>query len=1179
MTEKPTILVVDDDPGMQETVRMVLGPEYKYAFASNTYQAELVFQKMELDLVLLDLNLPGASGLDLLPILRKVQPEAQVIIITAFGTYDAALKAIRHKVASFLEKDFTPSELRAVVEKTIQQNIQAKVMNQVLDSMRETHGTVPETLTRLAKSGTQDEHSLLKFFRLLADVLESQDYVTAGHSLRVSRFGSVVGRQMGLSEAQVHDLELSAYLHDIGKVGLNKSILNKEGSFSRLERLQVQQHPEIGAALLQPLGFGTEVIDAVRHHHERLDGSGYPDGISGADLGFFARLLGVVDSFDAMTSPRLYRMTPRAPLDALAILKDESPIKYDVQIVGSLEDVLEKGLIEVGTDPIRKGRQSRFLQLDPAFPELHQYSCYDSSAGTGPLPATKEAGATTIPVSQGTKKMDHKQTQSRERATAGIHGSMLGHAHKTFQTPSWTWLPLSELYADPESPERSSQEALVVHKRADGLAAYFDPVEKISKPLVPDTWPSFRSIVQKRKLRPFFAIPDTLTFNPALHLPPHGKAADVPKYQAFTDGRHVYVAEVTRKEGEQFLRYSLKAGTIKKEVERVELQEDQIAVQAATNDIVQRAARWLADPSNKETLAGLKKLLDEPAFKKDFHRTPYCYRFHTHLPWVEFRPLSPRQIDMMERRYPGAGPLLAVLRDHNQQLEPGAVKVVFKFVPTWTERTQPLNEYTLELEALPVYSKSMAQAIDLLLGSGSSQKHAGGGHAPARPLHQRLAAMCRLQTNLWRFGHTFEALLMARWIDSESQEANEGDLQDLALNLRFEDLPLLVPAARQLVTQLLDATGPELKLADAFTTPLPPAQSAERFRAIKPACEATGSPALARALEYIAHCASVEPAHLHELPLSQQRGILRAWSAALERYPLPNMSTLENLFPVDSATAPPILSTADSANMDLTSPLTILDRMAGTGPTGRLRALQNVENTLASETSPYHRKALQLFRQVAISLWKDNIWVALSRTDRGFQFQQVKCSRTLMPGWRNAMSAWEASFQKPKTSTLAAGRPGSFTHPPEVLPPQPRQFHPQMGFNGQLNNFDNRFDTRHPLLAGASVAGRPRKQEKPTHEPLNYRIISFEPSRVVLQRHSSPGAAGVFARVFIELEDHGTRLHMTHQWEGESMEHLLEAIVRPPGNGEKSQVVASKLQGTCMPITLEIHAPPAGSYT
>lgn len=168
---------------------------------------------------------------------------------------------------------------------------------------------------------------------MLARALEAKDAYTRGHSIRVSQYSVGTAERLGFDGPSLDGIRLGAELHDIGKIGTREDILNKPGPLTPEEFEHIKVHATLGERILAPfLSESPMVLRIVRHHHERLDGGGFPDGLTGGDIPHEARIVAVVDAFDAMTTNRAYRPS-RTPADAVAELRDCAGTHFDREIV------------------------------------------------------------------------------------------------------------------------------------------------------------------------------------------------------------------------------------------------------------------------------------------------------------------------------------------------------------------------------------------------------------------------------------------------------------------------------------------------------------------------------------------------------------------------------------------------------------------------------------------------------------------------------------------------------------------------------------------------------------------------------------------------------------------------------------------------------------------------------
>ena len=191
----------------------------------------------------------------------------------------------------------------------------------------------------LAEVNRQLERANLSFAAALVATLDARDRYTAGHSAAVARYSRDIAKRMGLSEDEQQLVYLSGLVHDIGKIGLPAGLLEKPGALTLDERRQMQDHSEIGERILSKVEDYADIARIVRHHHERVDGNGYPDGIEGEEIPLLSRIIGVADAYDAMTSDRPYREAMPSRVARLR-LAQAVETQFDTTIVAAFEAVL-----------------------------------------------------------------------------------------------------------------------------------------------------------------------------------------------------------------------------------------------------------------------------------------------------------------------------------------------------------------------------------------------------------------------------------------------------------------------------------------------------------------------------------------------------------------------------------------------------------------------------------------------------------------------------------------------------------------------------------------------------------------------------------------------------------------------------------------------------------------------
>ena len=320
------VLVVDDEEVIRILFREALGDEFQVACSDSTEQALPFLECNPPDVLVVDKNLPDRSGLELLKIAKTMRSDVEVIVITAYASLNSSLEALRSGAFDYLPKPFENLEL--VVEKIRragQKNRMMRERRQLLEKVVQTNQELRVVHERLRKGYLQTLTSMIT-------ALEARDAYTRGHSDRVAEYSLMIGRELNLSGERLSNLIDGARLHDVGKIGIREEVLHKIDALSEEEYAHIKTHPQIGADIIGKMESYLQVVPFVRHHHERFDGLGYPDGLRGEDIPLEARIIAVADSFDAMISSRAYRR-PFSYTEALKVVHDLASTQLDPEVV------------------------------------------------------------------------------------------------------------------------------------------------------------------------------------------------------------------------------------------------------------------------------------------------------------------------------------------------------------------------------------------------------------------------------------------------------------------------------------------------------------------------------------------------------------------------------------------------------------------------------------------------------------------------------------------------------------------------------------------------------------------------------------------------------------------------------------------------------------------------------
>ena len=322
------ILVVDDEETICRSLsKYLVRLGHRVETAGSVPQAVGLLAPGRFDLVLTDLRLPGPSGLDLLTEVRVRSPGTRTILMSANADLPSAATAIERGVDQLLLKPFELDDLRVRVEQSIARRRTERAAERERELLE----------AQLRQRETESKIWILRAAHALAAAVEAKDTYTAGHATRVTAYALSIAEEVG--GIDVLRFRLAGDLHDVGKIGVPDVVLNKPGRLTDEEMEQVRRHPETGARILEPLIDDALVLGVVRWHHERWDGLGYPDRLSGEEIPLPARVLAVADTLDAMTSHRAYRSG--VPWDAaLAEIRRCAGTQFDPAVVEAFERAL-----------------------------------------------------------------------------------------------------------------------------------------------------------------------------------------------------------------------------------------------------------------------------------------------------------------------------------------------------------------------------------------------------------------------------------------------------------------------------------------------------------------------------------------------------------------------------------------------------------------------------------------------------------------------------------------------------------------------------------------------------------------------------------------------------------------------------------------------------------------------
>jgi len=316
------ILVVDDEESIRNLLgRMLLMGGYECTLAADAAEARKCIKDRKFELILCDITMPGESGIDFIRYVAAEYPDTATMMVTAVDDPEIAETALEVGIYGYMIKPFNANEIiinirnslrrreLEIAGRTYRKNLEQKVEERTAELQETLEGTI---------------YALTK-------TVEYRDPYTGGHQQRVSDLASAIAKEMGFPEDKIMGIHMAGGLHDIGKIAIPVEILSKPGRLSKTEFELIKNHSQVGYDILNPIKFPWPVSQIVLQHHERMNGSGYPNGLSGKEILIEAKILGVADVVEAMASHRPYR--PALGIDkALGEISINKGKLYDVEV-------------------------------------------------------------------------------------------------------------------------------------------------------------------------------------------------------------------------------------------------------------------------------------------------------------------------------------------------------------------------------------------------------------------------------------------------------------------------------------------------------------------------------------------------------------------------------------------------------------------------------------------------------------------------------------------------------------------------------------------------------------------------------------------------------------------------------------------------------------------------------
>jgi len=355
MSATNRILLICDDESMMAFLRekLIIDGGYNVVFESTAQGGLAALKQDTFDIVIVKFGMRDYDGLELIKGLKKIDPDSIIIVlvedtkpapikeITRLGIYDIVSRPINLDKLFFLLRKGMDLRSAAIANRRLsqslqEQNVSLQKQNTLLAKR------IEESTKNLSRLYEDLRTTYMRTIKVLAQAIDARDHYTHSHSENVARYAAAIAEEMGLSVKDIETIREACELHDLGKIGIIDSILSKPAGLTPEEFQEIKRHPLIGAQILEPLTFLTDVIELVRQHHEHYDGTGYPEGRKGEDIFLGARIINLADAYEAMTSARAYRKTPLDKEQAIEEIKRNRGKQFDPKVVDAFLKVVDR---------------------------------------------------------------------------------------------------------------------------------------------------------------------------------------------------------------------------------------------------------------------------------------------------------------------------------------------------------------------------------------------------------------------------------------------------------------------------------------------------------------------------------------------------------------------------------------------------------------------------------------------------------------------------------------------------------------------------------------------------------------------------------------------------------------------------------------------------------------------
>jgi putative two-component system response regulator len=340
LSHAPRLLVVDDEESIRTALSRVLQPSgFEVLTTDSVANAIDLLQTTRFELILCDVRMPGALGTELVPQARIIDPDVAILMLSAVNDASTASQALNDGAFGYLVKPFDIDDLQESIHRALHKRRLCIDQRRVEQFVRE---EVAARTIELDEERVAFRRASIEIAETLIKAMEEKDIFLRGHAQRVAELAASIAEELGLDADTVEYVRLAGRLHDVGKIGIRESVLNKPGKLTAEEYEHVKDHVRIGLEILSPLlSHLGPVLDYIRDHHEHWDGGGYPRGLTGEEISLGGRILAAADAFDALISRRAYRDGVEACI-AMQVLEQTVGQLLDPRVFATLKIAVER---------------------------------------------------------------------------------------------------------------------------------------------------------------------------------------------------------------------------------------------------------------------------------------------------------------------------------------------------------------------------------------------------------------------------------------------------------------------------------------------------------------------------------------------------------------------------------------------------------------------------------------------------------------------------------------------------------------------------------------------------------------------------------------------------------------------------------------------------------------------